>query len=98
MGFQLTTRQIGRVVIIEAAGRLTLTDGHTKLRDQIHVSTGYGTRKFVLNLQRVEHIDSYGIGELVRSYSVIRQMAGEMKLAGVNERVSEVLKISRLNT
>lgn len=98
MGFQLHTREIGRVVIIEAVGRLTLTDAHTKIRDQIHVSTGCGTKRFILNLQRVDFIDSYGIGELVRSYSVIRQMAGEMKLACVNERVSEVLRVSRLNT
>ena len=42
--------------------------------------------------------DSYGIGELVRSDSVIRHMAGEMKLVGVNERVSEVLRVSRFNT
>jgi anti-anti-sigma factor len=98
MGFQLHTREIERVVIIEAVGRLTLTDAHTKIRDQVHVSTGYGTRKFILNLQRVEMIDSYGIGELVRSYSVVRQAGGEMKLVLVNERVSEVLRISRLNT
>ena len=98
MGFQVSTRKIGRVVIIEAVGKLTLTDAHAKIRDQIHVSTGYGAKKFVLNLQRIEFIDSYGVGELVRSYSVIRQMAGEMKLACVNERVSEVLRISRLNT
>ncbi|HEV3480744.1 MAG TPA: STAS domain-containing protein [Candidatus Acidoferrales bacterium] len=98
MGFQLHSREIGRVVMIEAVGRLTLTDAHTKIRDQIHVSTGCGAKKFILNLERVEYIDSYGVGELVRSYSVIRQMAGEMKLACVNERVSEVLRISRLNT
>ena len=98
MGFQVISREIGRVVIIEAAGRLTLTDAHTQIRDQIHVSTGCGAKKFVLNLERVEFIDSYGVGELVRSYSVIRQMAGEMKLACVNERISNVLRISRLNT
>ena len=98
MGFQLHSREIGRVVMIEAVGRLTLTDAHTRIRDQIHVSTGCGAKKFILNLERVEYIDSYGVGELVRSYSVIRQMAGEMKLACVNERVSEVLRISRLNT
>lgn len=98
MGFQLHTREIGRVVVIEAVGRLTLTDGHTKLRDLIHVSTGSGAKKFILNLGRVEFLDSYGIGELVRCYSVVRQAGGEMKLAGVNQKVLEVLAISRLNT
>ncbi|MGD0956486.1 MAG: STAS domain-containing protein [Candidatus Acidiferrales bacterium] len=97
MGFELYTRRIDRVVAVEAVGRLTLTDGHTKLRDLMHVSTGEGTKKFILNLARVEFIDSYGIGELVRSYSVVRQAGGEMKLAGVNQMVLEVLEISRLN-
>jgi anti-sigma B factor antagonist len=98
MSFQLHTREIGRVIVIEAVGRLTLTDGHTRLRDQLHVSTATGVKKFVLNLARVEFIDSYGIGELVRSYSVVRQMGGEMKLACVQRKILELLEISRLNT
>ena len=97
MAFQVQAREIGRVVVIEAVGRLTLTDGQTKLRDQIHVSSGYGVKKFVLNLARVEFVDSYGIGELVRCYSAVRQAGGELKLAGVNQKVLEVLAISRLN-
>jgi anti-sigma B factor antagonist len=97
MGFHLHTWERGRVVVVEAVGRLTLTDGHTKLRDLIHVSTGEGTRKFILNLARIESIDSYGIGELVRSYSVVRQTGGEIKLAAVNQKVLDVLEISRLN-
>jgi anti-sigma B factor antagonist len=97
MEFQVHTREIGRVVVVEAVGRLTLTEGHTKLRDVIHVSTGYGARKFILNLARVEFVDSYGIGELVRCYSVVRRTGGEMKLAGVSQKVLEVLAISRLN-
>ena len=87
-----------RVTVVKAVGRLTLTDGQTKLRDLIHVSTGYGAKKFLLNLALVEFIDSYGIGELVRCYSIVRQMGGEVKLADVNQRVLDALKISRLNT
>jgi len=45
----------------------------------------------------VEYVDSYGIGELVRSYSVIRQTGGEMKMARVSQKVLDVLEISRLN-
>jgi anti-sigma B factor antagonist len=97
VGFQLHTREIDRVLVVEAVGRLTLTDGHTKLRDLIHVSTGEGTKKFILNLARVEYIDSYGIGELVRSFSVARQAGGDLKLAAVNKKVLDVLEIPRLN-
>jgi len=98
MGFQLHHRQVGHVIVIEAVGRLTSIDGHTRLRDLIHVVTGYGAKKLILNLGRVEFVDSSGIGELARSYSVVRQMGGEMKLAGVNQKVLEVLEISHVNT
>lgn len=84
--------------MVEAVGRLTLTDGHTKLRDLIHVFNSYGAKKFILNFARLEFIDSYGIGELVQSYSVVRQTGGKMKLAGANQKVLDVLRISRLNT
>ena len=97
MGFQLHTREINHVVVVEAVGKLTLTDGHTKLRDLILVFTGSGAKRFILNLARVEFIDSYGVGELARSYSVVRQTGGEIKLAEVNGRVLEVLNISQLN-
>jgi anti-sigma B factor antagonist len=98
MAFEVHTREVGSVVVIDAVGRLTLTDGQTKLRDVIHVSAGSGTKRFILNLARVDFIDSYGIGELARSYSVVRQTGGAMKLADVNQRVLDVLEISRLNT
>jgi anti-sigma B factor antagonist len=98
LGFQVNTRKAGEVVVIEAGGRLTLTDGHTKLRDQIHVSAGYGTKRFILNLSRVDAIDSYGIGELARCHSAVRQSGGSLKLGGVSPKVLEVLKISHLNT
>jgi anti-sigma B factor antagonist len=98
MVFEVHTREIGRVVMVEAAGRFTLTDGRTQLRDVIHVFASSGTKRFILNLARVEFIDSYGIGELARSFSVVRQAGGALKLASVSPRVLEVLAISRLNT
>jgi anti-sigma B factor antagonist len=98
MAFQVHTREAGRALVIEAVGRLTLTDGRTKLRDVIHVSANEGRTRFVVNLARVDTIDSYGIGELTRCYSVVRQAGGELKLACVSPRVLEALQISHLHT
>jgi|HubBroStandDraft_1064217.scaffolds.fasta_scaffold47240_2 anti-sigma B factor antagonist len=98
MGFQLHTREIDRVVVVEAVGRLTLTDGHTKLRDLMHVSIGDGAKKFIFNFAQVEFIDSFGIGELARCYSVVRRAGGDAKLANVSQRVFAILALSRLDT
>ena len=98
MGFDIQTRAIGAVVVIEAVGRFTSADGRTKLRDLVHVLTNSGTKKFVLHLERVEYIDSSGIGELLRSHFVVRQSAGDLKLACVHPKVMDVLRISRMHT
>jgi anti-sigma B factor antagonist len=96
MGFELQTREIDHVIVMEAAGKLTLTDGQTKLRDLIHVFAEDGRKKFILNLARVEFIDSYGIGELVRSYLTVRQRGGDLKLASVSQKVLHVLTLTGL--
>ena len=96
MGFELHTRETDRIVMVEAVGRLTLSDGQTKLRDMVHVFAEGGKKRFILNLARVEFIDSYGIGELVRSYLAVRQRGGDLKLAGVNQKVLSVLTLTGL--
>ena len=45
----------------------------------------------------MEFIDSYGVGELARCYSVVRQLGGEVKLVGVSGKVLDVLEICRLH-
>ena len=98
MGFQVSTRELGRIVVVDAIGRLTLSDSRTQLRDLIHVFCGNGHRKFLLNLAGVDFMDSDGMGELVRCYSVVRREGGEMKLVQVTKKVQELLQITRLNT
>ena len=98
MGLQITTRKFGRVIVVDAVGKLTLSDSRTQLRDLIHVLSNTGHKKFLLNLAAVDYVDSDGMGELVRCYSIVRQRGGEMKLAQVNQRVADLLQITRLNT
>ena len=98
VGFQVTTREVGGIIVVDAVGRLTLSDSRTQLRDLIHVFCGNGHKKFLLNLAGVDFMDSDGMGELVRCYSIVRQGSGEMKLVQVNQKVQELLQVTRLNT
>ena len=98
MGFSITTRELDRVVVVDAVGRLTLIDSRTQLRDLIHVFCGTGHYQFLLNLAGVDFIDSDGMGELVRCYSIARQRGGELKLVHINKRVENLLQLTRLNT
>ncbi len=98
MGFQASARDSGAVTVIDASGSLTLGAGGTALRDVVHVLASRGRKKFVLNLGGVDFIDSFGIGELVRSYATVRKQGGEMVLSRVSPKVHALLEITKLHT
>jgi len=98
MGLEITTREFDRVVVVDVVGKLTTTESRTQLRDLIHVFSETGHKKFLLNLARVDYVDSTGMGELVRCFSTVRQKGGEMKLLQVNKKVADLLQMTRLNT
>jgi anti-sigma B factor antagonist len=50
-------------------------------------------RKIVLDMARVTHIDSSAIGALVACQGKVRQSGGEMRIAGVQDRVLSILKM-----
>src|SRR5258708_28987254 len=98
VGLQITTREFDRVIVVDVVGKLTIGESRTQLRDLIHVLSGTGHKRFLLNLAGVDYVDSDGMGELVRCFTTVRQRGGEMKLVQVNKRVPDLLQITRLNT
>ncbi len=98
MGLQITTRELGRVIVVDVVGRMTVSEGRTQLRDTIYMLSGGGHKRFLVNLAGVDHVDSDGMGELVRCYTTVRQRGGEMKLVRLNKRVEDLLQMTRLNT
>lgn len=96
MAFQVEARELDHIVVVDCAGRLTLTESHTRLRDLVHIFAGNGRRKFLINLGGVDFVDSDGLGELTRCYSIVRQAGGEMKLVHVQQRVHALLVLTRL--
>jgi anti-sigma B factor antagonist len=97
MSFQVTARQIERVIVVDVLGRLTLTESRTQLRDLVHVFTSNGHRKFLINLGGVDFVDSNGLGELTRCFCSVRQAGGDMKLVHVNPRVQAILEMTRIS-
>lgn len=98
MSIQLTTRQVGDVSVIDVAGRITLGEGASTLRDSIRDLLGKGNKKILLNLGDVSYIDSSGIGELVSAFTTVTNQGGRLKLLGLTKRVKDLLQITKLYT
>ena len=98
MSVKLTTRQVGDVTVIDAAGRITLGEGASTFRDSIRDLASKGNKKILLNLGDVSYIDSSGIGELVSGFTTVTNHGGVLKLLGLSKRVKDLLQITKLYT
>jgi anti-sigma B factor antagonist len=95
---KLSSRQVGDVTVIDVAGRITLGEGSSALRDALRELVGKNQKKILLNLGEVSYIDSSGIGELVSGFTTVTNSGGNLKLLNLNKRVKDLLQITKLYT
>jgi anti-sigma B factor antagonist len=98
MSIKLSSRQVGDVRVVDAAGRITLGEGSSALRDMLRDMVAKGQKKILLNLGEVSYIDSSGIGELVSGFTTVTNQGGSLKLLGLTKRVKDLLQITKLYT
>ena len=98
MTFKATSRDIRDIVVLDISGRITLGEGSAMLRQMVKDMTSKGQLKIVLNLGDVTYIDSSGIGELVSSFTTVKNHGGELKLLNLTKKVHDLLQITKLYT
>ena len=69
MSVQISSRTAGDVTIVDVAGKITLGEGSSALRDKVRELSASGSKKMLINLGDVNYIDSSGIGELVSAFT-----------------------------
>jgi anti-sigma B factor antagonist len=94
----LTTREVSHVTIVDINGRITLGEETGQLRDAVRNLIAAGKKKIVLNLAHVDFIDSSGVGELVSSFTAVRNAGGDLKLFSLSKKVQDVLNVTKLYT
>lgn len=66
----------------------------TALHDALHAHRG--RRNVVVDLGGVRHMNSSGLGMLIGALTTVRNGGGDLRLAGVGDRVRSLLLITRL--
>jgi anti-sigma B factor antagonist len=94
----ITTREVSHVTIVDLNGRITLGDETGQLRDAVRQLIAADKKKIVLNLAQVDYIDSSGVGELVSSFTAVRNAGGELKLFNLTKKVRDILNVTKLYT
>jgi len=91
-----STREVEGVTIVDLSGRITLGEASVVVRDVINDLMDKGDKKILLNLGKVDYIDSSGIGVLVSGFSTVRGQGGELKLVNLSKRIRDLLHITKL--
>ncbi len=91
------TRDVGKVAIVDVTGRLTMGDPVNDLGRLIEQLVLSGHKQVVVNLSRVDYIDSSGMGVLVQGITRLRAASGELKLSDVPHQVMYLLQVGNLD-
>jgi anti-sigma B factor antagonist len=97
MNLKIDTRTTEGVTVVACAGRIVFGDEASALRAELKKILNT-SKKIVLDLSEVSYIDSGGLGTLVGVYSSARNAGADIKLAGLGQRVRDVLQITKLVT
>lgn len=96
---QLEQRVAGGVAIVTVIGDITLNKGgDVLLKDKIHSLIHQGHTSILLDLGRVSHIDSAGLGQLVQAYATTRSRGCSLALVNLTTRLRDLLVVTRLVT
>jgi anti-sigma B factor antagonist len=98
MNMTTTTRQVAGITIVDITGRIVLGAESAAVRDVIADLLSKGHKQVLLNLARVDYIDSMGLGSLVGAFVSARKQGGELKLLNVPSKVTDVMQMTKLYT
>jgi anti-sigma B factor antagonist len=90
-------RKLNDITVLDLDGNFVL--GVEKpFRHSVAAYIDAGGRKLIVNMANVSYMDSSGLGELVSCYTQMKRVSGRMKLLNINNRLHQLLVITKLIT
>lgn len=96
-GLTATVRRVSETVsVIDIAGSLTRS-GEQVLADAYREASGVRTRAVVLNFERLEYMNSSGIGLLVTMLVRANRQRQQLSASGLTAHYQEIFALTRLS-
>jgi bifunctional UDP-N-acetylglucosamine pyrophosphorylase/glucosamine-1-phosphate N-acetyltransferase len=93
---QVGVRGLADITIFDLAGRLTVGEPITQLREHVKPIIEAGRTKIILNLSRLTYVDSAGLGALVGLLKSAKDAGGQLRLCHLTAKVSALLETAAL--
>jgi anti-sigma B factor antagonist len=96
MELSLSARAAAGYLVLDVAGEIDVYTA-PQLRERLIALVEGGARHVVVNLDRVEFLDSTGLGVLVGALKRLRGVGGELFLVCAQERLLKIFRITGLD-
>jgi anti-sigma B factor antagonist len=83
-----TARESDDVLVFDVKGGLEGGQESNQIKALVREWLGQGRRKFLINLDKVDFVNSTGIGIIAAVYMAISSAGGKMKICSASEKVS----------
>ncbi|HKT04978.1 MAG TPA: STAS domain-containing protein [Rugosimonospora sp.] len=96
MELSLSTRTVAGHRVLEVGGEIDVYTA-PQLRERLIALVEDGARQVVVDLGRVEFLDSTGLGVLVGALKRLRGVSGDLSLVCAQERLLKIFRITGLD-
>ena len=95
---KIEKRKNGEVTVLDLKGKILIGEGIDELRKNIDSVLVENEPKLLLNFEGVPYLDSTGLGEVVRSYTSVKNKGGVVKIVNLTNKVKDLLSVTKLIT
>ena len=93
----ITTEDRDGVTVLTLDGDALGGPDGAAVHDALHSARGDGPAHVVVDLGRVRHMNSSGLGMLIGALTTARGSGGDLRLAAAGERVATLLDVTQLS-
>ena len=95
---KLSDRIQDDVVILEPKGKIMGGPDASLLQEKLYEYIEQNRKQVVVDLAKVDWMNSTGLGILISGYTSLRNSEGQLKLANVTDKIQSLLTITKLVT
>ena len=95
---KLSTNDVDGVIVILLEGNVLGGPDATMLNDTLHKLVEKRKKKIVVDLSKVQTMNSSGLSMLINGLTTMRNAGGDLKLAAASKKIESLLVITKLST
>ena len=86
----------GDVMVLQLSGKIMGGPDHEVFHSEVKTLVNEGYVDVVLNMSKVNWINSTGLGILVSGFHTLKKNGGHMKICDVSPRIDNILNVTQL--